>query len=181
MSLLEVRGLKVSFDTSDGVVQAVGGMSFDVDRGRTLGIVGESGSGKSVSTQTLLGLTPGAHIEGQALFDGEDLLTMSDDRLRQIRGKDIAMIFQDPLSSLHPLYKVGRQITELIRRHEPSTTRDRAHKRAIELLGLVGIPQPDRRGADEPPPPSRGRPPRARHPPARRPHPPPPTPHAPRP
>jgi oligopeptide/dipeptide ABC transporter ATP-binding protein len=150
MSLLEVRGLKVSFDTSDGVVQAVGGMSFDVDRGRTLGIVGESGSGKSVSTQTLLGLTPGAHIEGQALFDGEDLLTMSDDRLRQIRGKDIAMIFQDPLSSLHPLYKVGRQITELIRRHEPSTTRDQAHKRAIELLGLVGIPQPDRRVDDYP-------------------------------
>src|SRR5258708_37866518 len=150
MSLLGVRGLKVSFDTSDGVVQAVGGMSFDVDRGRPLGIVGESGSGKSVSTQTLLGLTPGAHIEGQALFDGEDLLTMSDDRLRQIRGKDIAMIFQDPLSSLHPLYKVGRQITELIRRHEPRTTRDQAHKRAIELLGLVGIPQPDRRVDDYP-------------------------------
>ena len=96
MSLLEVRDLRVSFDTSDGLVQAVRGVSFTVERGKTLGIVGESGSGKSVSTQTLLGLTAGALIEGEALFEGQDLLAMNDEQLRRIRGKEIAMIFQDP-------------------------------------------------------------------------------------
>jgi oligopeptide/dipeptide ABC transporter ATP-binding protein len=150
MSLLEVHDLKVSFDTSDGVVKAVRGVSFSVDRGQTLGIVGESGSGKSVSTQTLLGLTAGARIEGQALFEGQDLLTMSDEQLRRIRGKEIAMIFQDPLSSLHPLYKVGRQIVEMIRQHEPDVTKAQARKRAVELLGMVGIPQPDQRVDDFP-------------------------------
>jgi peptide/nickel transport system ATP-binding protein len=150
MSLLEVHDLKVSFDTSDGVVKAVRGVSFSVDRGQTLGIVGESGSGKSVSTQTLLGLTAGARIEGQALFEGQDLLTMGEERLRRIRGKEIAMIFQDPLSSLHPLYKVGRQIVEMIRQHEPEVTKAQARKRAIELLGMVGIPQPNQRVDDYP-------------------------------
>ncbi|GAA4640347.1 ABC transporter ATP-binding protein [Actinoallomurus vinaceus] len=150
MSLLEVHDLKVSFDTSDGVVKAVRGVSFSVDRGQTLGIVGESGSGKSVSTQTLLGLTAGARIEGRALFEGQDLLTMSDEQLRRIRGKEIAMIFQDPLSSLHPLYKVGRQIVEMIRQHEPEVTKAQARKRAVELLGMVGIPQPDQRVDDFP-------------------------------
>ncbi|MCO6007279.1 ABC transporter ATP-binding protein [Actinoallomurus purpureus] len=150
MSLLEVHDLKVSFDTSDGVVKAVRGVSFSVDRGQTLGIVGESGSGKSVSTQTLLGLTGGARIEGRALFEGQDLLTMSEDHLRRIRGKEIAMIFQDPLSSLHPLYKVGRQIVEMIRQHEPEVTKQQARKRAVELLGMVGIPQPDQRVDDYP-------------------------------
>ncbi|GAB3957554.1 ABC transporter ATP-binding protein [Actinoallomurus acanthiterrae] len=150
MSLLEVHDLKVSFDTSDGVVKAVRGVSFSVDRGQTLGIVGESGSGKSVSTQTLLGLAAGARIEGQALFEGQDLLTMSDEQLRRIRGKEIAMIFQDPLSSLHPLYKVGRQIVEMIRQHEPEVSKAQARKRAVELLGMVGIPQPDQRVDDFP-------------------------------
>jgi oligopeptide/dipeptide ABC transporter ATP-binding protein len=150
MSLLEVRDLKVSFDTSDGLVKAVRGVSFTVERGKTLGIVGESGSGKSVSTQTLLGLTAGAEIEGEALFEGQDLLAMSDEQLRRIRGKEIAMIFQDPLSSLHPLYKVGKQITEMIRQHEPEVTKAQARKRAIELLGTVGIPEPDQRVDDYP-------------------------------
>jgi oligopeptide/dipeptide ABC transporter ATP-binding protein len=150
MSLLEVRDLKVSFDTSDGLVQAVRGVSFTVERGKTLGIVGESGSGKSVSTQTLLGLTAGARIQGEALFEGQDLLAMSDEQLRRIRGKEIAMIFQDPLSSLHPLYKVGKQIMEMIRQHEPEVTKAQARKRAVELLGTVGIPEPDQRVDDYP-------------------------------
>ncbi|MQA93095.1 MAG: ATP-binding cassette domain-containing protein [Streptosporangiales bacterium] len=150
MSLLEVTGLRVSFPTSDGIVQAVRGVSFTVDRGRTLGIVGESGSGKSVSTQTLMGLTAGADISGRALFDGADLLAMDDERLRRLRGAEISMIFQDPLSSLHPLYRVGWQIGELIRVHEPEVSKAAARKRSIELLGLVGIPQPDRRVDDYP-------------------------------
>lgn len=142
--------LKVSFNTADGVVRAVRGMSFTVDRGRTLGIVGESGSGKSVSTQTLMGLTPGARVEGRALFDGEDLLTVGEKRMRTIRGAQIAMIFQDPLSSLHPLYKVGWQIEEMVRQHEPGAGKEQARKRAVEMLGLVGIPQPERRVDDYP-------------------------------
>jgi oligopeptide/dipeptide ABC transporter ATP-binding protein len=150
MSLLEVTDLKVSFNTSDGVVQAVRGMTFSIDRGKTLGIVGESGSGKSVSTQTLMGLTPGAKVSGQALFEGQDLLSMTPDQLRRIRGPQISMIFQDPLSSLHPLYKVGWQIIEMIRAHEPDVSKAAARKRAIELLGMVGIPQPDRRVDDFP-------------------------------
>ena len=116
--LLEVRDLAVSFQTGDGVVQAVRGVSFGVERGRTLGIVGESGSGKSVTAQTIVGLTPGATITGSALFEGRDLLTMPAESLREVRGAGIAMIFQDPLSSLHPLYRVGWQIAEMIRVHE---------------------------------------------------------------
>jgi len=150
MSLLEVTDLRVSFSTADGVVHAVRGMSFSVDSGRTLGIVGESGSGKSVSTQTLMRLTPGAKVSGRALFEGEDLLTVSDKKMRELRGAEIAMIFQDPLSSLHPLYKVGWQIEELIKAHDTSASKDQARKRAIEMLGLVGIPKPDRRVDDYP-------------------------------
>jgi oligopeptide/dipeptide ABC transporter ATP-binding protein len=150
MSLLEVTDLKVSFNTSDGVVQAVRGISFAIDSGRTLGIVGESGSGKSVSTQTLMGLNPGARISGTAMFQGQDLLTMNAEQLRRIRGAQIGMIFQDPLSSLHPLYRVGWQIVEMIRTHEPEVGKAEARKRAVELLGMVGIPQPDRRVDDFP-------------------------------
>jgi oligopeptide/dipeptide ABC transporter ATP-binding protein len=150
VSLLEVTDLKVSFRTADGVVQAVRGMSFSVGRGATLGIVGESGSGKSVSTQTLMRLTPGSRVSGTALFEGRDLLTMDDEEMRSLRGSQISMIFQDPLSSLHPLYKVGRQIVELIRAHEPGLSRRRARERAVEMLGLVGIPRPDRRADDYP-------------------------------
>jgi peptide/nickel transport system ATP-binding protein len=147
--LLEVRDLTVSFDTSDGRVQAVRGVSFDVEPGRTLAIVGESGSGKSVSAQTILGLTRGAHISGTAQFEGRDLLALSEAELRDVRGARISMIFQDPLSSLHPLYKVGWQIAEMVRLHQP-VSKKLAHARAIELLGLVGIPRPDRRVDDYP-------------------------------
>src|SRR5271165_7693615 len=114
LTLLEVTDLTVSFPTADGVVRAVRGVSFGVEAGRTLGIVGESGSGKTVLTQTLLGLTPGAQISGRALFEGTDLLTLSEDQMREIRGARIAVIFQDPLTSLHPLYKIGWQIAEMI-------------------------------------------------------------------
>jgi oligopeptide/dipeptide ABC transporter ATP-binding protein len=147
--LLEVRDLTVSFDTADGRVQAVRGISFGVDAGRTLAIVGESGSGKSVSALTILGLSQGARITGTALFGGRDLLELSESELRDVRGAQIAMIFQDPLSSLHPLYRVGWQIAEMLRLHS-SATRKEAHARAIELLGLVGIPRPDRRVDDYP-------------------------------
>jgi len=149
VSLLEVRDLRVSFPTADGVVHAVRGASFRVDAGRTLGIVGESGSGKSVATQTLLGLTAGADVSGEALFDGVDLLRLGEDELRRLRGREIGMIFQDPLTSLHPMYRIGRQITEGIRAHE-RVSRHAARARAVELLDLVGIPQPDRRVDDYP-------------------------------
>jgi oligopeptide/dipeptide ABC transporter ATP-binding protein len=149
MPLLEVRDLTVSFHTTDGLVQAVRGVSFAVEKGQTLGIVGESGSGKTVCTQTLLGLTPGADVSGQALFEGRDLLTMSRSELRSVRGARIAAIFQDPLSSLHPLYRVGWQIVEMIRAHQ-RVSRSAARARAIELLDLVGIPQAASRVDDYP-------------------------------
>ena len=150
MALLEVEDLRVSFSTADGVVQAVRGISYHIDAGQTLGIVGESGSGKSVSTQTITGLTRGARISGRALFEGQDLLTASPDQMRAIRGAKIGMIFQDPLTSLHPLYKVGWQIVEMIRLHDHEMSKDQARQRAVELLRLVGIPQPERRVDDYP-------------------------------
>jgi len=149
MSLLAVRDLTVSFPTSDGLVQAVRGVSFNVERGQTLGIVGESGSGKSVCTQSLLGLTPGADVTGEALFNGKNLLAMRPEELRAVRGAQIATIFQDPLSSLHPLYRVGWQIVEMIQAHR-RISKAAAHERAIELLRLVGIPQPETRVNDYP-------------------------------
>jgi len=150
VSLLEVKDLRVSFPTSDGLVKAVRGVSFSVDPGRTFGIVGESGSGKTVLTQTLLGLTPGARISGQAVFDGTDLIGLSNEEMREIRGAQIAVIFQDPLTSLHPLYRVGWQIAEMIRAHDKSVTRAQAQERAVELLGRVGIPRPRQRVRDYP-------------------------------
>jgi peptide/nickel transport system ATP-binding protein len=150
VTLLEVSDLHVSFPTPDGMVQAVRGLSFSVDTGQTLGIVGESGSGKSVSTQTIMGLTKGAQISGQALFEGKDLLTTSAHDMRKIRGAKVGMIFQDPLTSLHPYYRVGWQIVEMIRAHEPDTSKAQGRKRAAELLGLVGIPQAERRIDDYP-------------------------------
>ncbi len=149
MALLEVRDLRVSFDTDDGTVYAVQGMSFTVEPGQTLGIVGESGSGKSVSTQAIMGLAPGATITGQALLDGTDLLTMSEHELEGIRGSKVSLIFQDPLTSLHPLYRVGYQIGEAMRVHG-HMTKAQAEARSIELLGHVGIPQPDKRVRDYP-------------------------------
>ena len=141
MALLEIDDLHVRFRTRDGIVRAVEGTSLSVERGRTLGIVGESGSGKSVSALTVMGLTrnPNATIEGSVLFDGIELLHASEEQLRQIRGKRIAMIFQDPMSSLHPLYKVGWQIVEAIRAHE-NVSKRAARRRAIDALREVGIP-----------------------------------------
>ena len=151
MALLEVRDLSVHFETEDGLVKAVDGISYDVDRGQTLGIVGESGSGKSVSSMTVMGLTRArnARITGSVRFDGKELLNASDEDLRGIRGDDIAMIFQDPLSSLHPFYKVGDQIVEAIRAHR-SVSKAQAFDRAVEMLGLVGIPEPRKRAASYP-------------------------------
>jgi oligopeptide/dipeptide ABC transporter ATP-binding protein len=149
VALLEVDDLQVAFDTEDGLLQAVRGLSFRVEAGQTLGIVGESGSGKSVSTQSMVGLTRGARITGRALFDGQDLLTMPREKLRSLRGNDIAMVFQDPLTSLHPQYSVGWQIEEAITAHQRAR-KGEARKRAIELLGSVGISQPDRRVDDFP-------------------------------
>jgi peptide/nickel transport system ATP-binding protein len=146
MALLEIEDLKVHFETDDGLVRAVDGISYTVDRGQTLGIVGESGSGKSVSSLTVMGLSRSrnARISGSIKFDGKELLNASDDDLRAIRGDDIAMIFQDPLSSLHPFYKVGAQIVEAIRTHR-DVSKSQAYDRAIEMLGLVGIPEPRKR------------------------------------
>jgi oligopeptide/dipeptide ABC transporter ATP-binding protein len=150
VSLLEVTDLRVSFPTADGLVQAVRGVSFSVDSGRTIGIVGESGSGKTVLTQTLLGLTQGGQVEGKAVFNGTDLLSLRPDQLRKVRGAEIAVIFQDPLTSLHPLYKVGWQIVEMIRSHDKSVSKKQATARAVDLLGRVGIPRPAERVNDYP-------------------------------
>ena len=147
MALLEVRDLTVSFETEDGLVQAVDSVSYTVERGSALGIVGESGSGKSVSSLTVMGLTRfagNAVISGEVLFEGRDLLAASDEELRGMRGNDIAMIFQDPLSSLHPFYKIGDQLVEAIRAHR-DVSKAQALDRAVEMLGLVGIPEPRRR------------------------------------
>ena len=148
MPLLEVKDLKVHFKTDDGIVKAVDGVSYTVDRGQALGIVGESGSGKSVSSLTVMGLTRcsgNAEISGSILFDGRDLLAASDEDMRGSRGDDIAMIFQDPLSSLHPFYRIGDQLVEAVRAHKHDTSKAQARDRAIEMLGLVGIPEPRRR------------------------------------
>ncbi len=144
--LLEVRDLKVSFETEDGLLTAVSGASFSVDRGETLGIVGESGSGKSVANLTVLGLTraPGTNIEGEIFFDGKDLLKIPSRDLEAIRGNDIAMIFQDPLTSLHPYYRVGWQLVEAVQTHQ-DINEAAARKRSVDLLKLVGIPEADRR------------------------------------
>jgi oligopeptide/dipeptide ABC transporter ATP-binding protein len=150
MALLEVKDLRVHFPTDDGIVKAVDGVSFTLEPGKTLGIVGESGSGKSVTCMTVMGLIGGsARISGQAMFKGADLLKMHRDQLRAVRGKQIAMIFQDPLSSLHPYYKVGAQISEMILTHE-KVSKAEARKRSIELLKKVGIPRPERRIDDYP-------------------------------
>src|SRR3954464_4299322 len=145
--LLEVKDLRVRFQTPDGIVKAVDGISYSVESGKALGIVGESGSGKSVSSLTVMGLSrfTNARIEGEILFEGRDLLKATDEEMRKIRGNDIAMIFQDPLSSLHPYYKVGKQLIEAIRAHNPDSSKQVARTKAIELLGLVDIPEPKRR------------------------------------
>ncbi len=149
--LLEVRDLRIHFPTDDGLVKAVDGLSFQLDRGRTLGIVGESGSGKSVTSLGILGLHQGtnARISGQIWLDGEELVSASTARIRQLRGNKMAMIFQDPLSSLHPYYSVGDQIIEAYRVHN-DVGKKAARAHAIEMLDRVGIPQAATRVADYP-------------------------------
>jgi oligopeptide/dipeptide ABC transporter ATP-binding protein len=141
--LLEVEDLRVSFRTEDGVVQAVDGVSFTIESGEVVAIVGESGSGKSVSAMTLMGLTrgPNARFEGRAMFDGRDLVTLPDADMRQVRGAGIGMIFQDPMSSLDPVHRIGKQIVEQIRVHEPKISKAQAMDRTIELMERVGIPR----------------------------------------
>jgi oligopeptide/dipeptide ABC transporter ATP-binding protein len=149
--LLEVTDLHVQFATEDGVVRAVDGVSFALERGKVLGIVGESGSGKSVTAMTLLGLTRGVNskFEGAIEYKGEDLLTMSEAELRRFRGNELAMIFQDPMTSLNPVYRVGAQIAEAIRTHE-DVSKQTARNRAVQLLRQVGIPEPEERVDDYP-------------------------------
>jgi peptide/nickel transport system ATP-binding protein len=144
--LLEVEDLRVQFRTPDGVVHAVDGISYVVRPGMTLGIVGESGSGKTVSSLTTMGLTRSRNtdIAGRITFEGQELLLASNEQLRRIRGNEIAMIFQDPLSSLHPFYKVGTQLIEAIRVHR-DMSKAAARDRAVGLLEMVGIPDPARR------------------------------------
>ena len=139
--LLEVKGLKVRFATEDGVVRAVDGVDLQLERGKVLGIVGESGSGKSVTAMTLLGLTRGqnAAFEGEVVYKGQNLLAMPESRLRDIRGNEIAMIFQDPMTSLNPVYRIGVQIVEAIVAHE-AISKKQARRRRIDLLKQVGIP-----------------------------------------
>ena len=144
--LLEVKGLKVHFRTEDGLVRAVDGVNFELDRGQVLGIVGESGSGKSVTALTLLGLTRDQNtaFEGEVVYKGRDILTMSEGDLRDVRGSEISMIFQDPMTSMNPVYRIGDQIVEMIQAHEQASKRV-AKRRAVELLRQVGIPNPESR------------------------------------
>ncbi|GAA3052466.1 ABC transporter ATP-binding protein [Kitasatospora albolonga] len=147
---LEVKDLRVHFPTDDGLVKSVDGLTFSLEKGKTLGIVGESGSGKSVTSLSIMGLhrmgKRGApRITGQVWLDGEDLIAAGPDRVRELRGQKMAMIFQDPLTAMHPYYTVGAQIVEGYRAHHPGTSKKVARTRAIEMLDRVGIPQPDKR------------------------------------
>jgi peptide/nickel transport system ATP-binding protein len=150
-TLLDVRGLTVRFPTADGVVQAVSDVTFSLSRGETLGVVGESGSGKSVSNLAIMGLLNRQRtaISGEVEFMGRDLLTLPQDDLRHIRGKDIAMVFQDPFACLHPMYRVGAQIAEAVTAHQ-DVSKDAAWARAVELLDHVGIPNAKSRARDYP-------------------------------
>lgn len=150
--LLEVDDLKMYFHTADGVVKAVDGVSYTLDRGETLGVVGESGSGKSVTAMTIMGLIempPGKIEGGDVRYRGHSLLEMSEAEMQQIRGNDIAMVFQDPMTSLNPVYTIGRQLGEGLRLHR-GYTKEQATQRAIELLDMVGIPNPEQRVKDYP-------------------------------
>ena len=150
-ALLEVRDLKVHFPTMDGIVKAVDGVSFKVERGETLGVVGESGSGKSVTFLTIMGLIArgSTRVEGEVIYRGRDLLQLSPDEMRKIRGDELAMIFQDPMTSLHPMYRVGDQIVEAIRAHRDVGKRE-AMEQTVGLLRRVGIPLPEERARQYP-------------------------------
>jgi oligopeptide/dipeptide ABC transporter ATP-binding protein len=149
--LLEVNDLHVHFATEDGVVRAVDGVSWELERGKVLGIVGESGSGKSVTAMTLLGLTRGinSHFGGEVVYKGRNLLEVPEDELQHFRGNELGMIFQDPMTSLNPVYRIGEQIVEAIQTHEKVDKRQ-ARRRAVELLRQVGIPNPESRVDDFP-------------------------------
>ena len=149
--LLEVRDLTVHFPTEDGIVKAVDGVSFTLMPGETLGVVGESGSGKSVTFLTLMGLITSkqARIEGDVIFQGQDLLRLPKEEMRNIRGAKISMIFQDPMTSLHPFYKVGDQVAEAIRNHQKVTKKE-AHEQVVEMLRKVNIPRPEERANQYP-------------------------------
>ncbi len=144
--LLEVKGLRTSFYTRDGVVRAVDGIDFHVDRGEIMGLVGESGCGKSVTSLSIMGLVgrPGKVEAGEILFDGRDLLKLRQDEMRKLRGDQLSMIFQQPQSSLNPVWDVGRQVGEVLQIHR-GMKRGPARQRALELLRMVGIPDPERR------------------------------------
>jgi peptide/nickel transport system ATP-binding protein len=148
---LEVKDLKIHFPTDDGVVRSVDGLSFSVERGRTLGIVGESGSGKSVTSLGIMGLynKRNATVSGEIWLDGEEIVSAAPETVRKLRGNKLAMIFQDPLSAMHPYYSVGKQIMEAYRVHH-NVSKQVARKHAVDMLGRVGIPQPDRRVDDYP-------------------------------
>jgi oligopeptide transport system ATP-binding protein len=150
--LLEVKNLKTQFFTQDGVVHAVNGISYTVDKGETVAIVGESGCGKSVGVMSLIRLIPqppGKIVDGEVWFDGQDLLKLSEDELRHVRGNKIAMIFQDPMTSLNPVLTIGRQITEALELHL-GMNREQSRKRAVQLLEMVGIPGAESRLDDYP-------------------------------
>jgi oligopeptide/dipeptide ABC transporter ATP-binding protein len=150
--LLEVRNLKTYLSTSQGVVKAVDGVSYDVRVGETVALVGESGCGKTMSALSIMRLVPkpqGSIVDGEIRFQGRDLLTLDEEEMRRIRGQEIAMIFQEPMTSLNPVLTIGRQITETFEAHD-SVSKDEAKKRALELLQLVGIPDPQRRFSDYP-------------------------------
>ena len=152
MPLLEVKNLKTQFFTQDGVVKAVDGVSFYVDQGETLGIVGESGCGKSVSVLSVMRLIPqppGKIVDGEVIFEGQDLLKLSDDDIRKVRGNKIAMVFQDPMTSLNPVLTIGRQIGEALELHM-GMSKEEARKRSAELLSMVGIPEAAARLDDYP-------------------------------
>ena len=146
--ILSITDLTVEFDTEDGVVHAVTDVSYDLFPGEVLGVIGESGSGKSVSVMSVLGLIPvppGRIVSGQALYKGRDLLTLSKDELQDIRGGEMSMIFQDPMTSLNPVLSVGYQIAEAIKTHNPAVNSGEARKRTVQLLALVGVPHPEQR------------------------------------
>ena len=146
--VLSIRDLTVEFNTEDGIVHAVDGVTYDDMPGETLAVVGESGSGKSISVMSILGLIPqppGRIVSGQAIYRDQDLLRLPAEELRMIRGREIAMIFQDPMTSLNPVFRIGHQISEALQIHNPEMTDDAAKKRSIELLKLVGVPNPERR------------------------------------
>lgn len=151
MSYLQVNDLRVAFPTDDGLVQAVDGVSFSVERGKTLGIVGESGSGKSVTSLAIMSLLNRKHakITGQVLIEGKDLISADDETVRKYRGHEMAMIFQDPMSSLHPFFSVGTQVAEAYQVHN-DVSEEAAFEHAIQMLDRVGIPEPAKRAKDYP-------------------------------